>query len=68
MMVGDTPWTDIKGANEYGIKSCLTFYGGVAEEMMRRETRCLSFSDKDIAMWLHGKDRGIPDYIVPRIF
>lgn len=73
LMVGDTPWTDIKGANEYGIKSCLTFYGGVTEEMMRRDRITVeevdsSRWDKTIAMWLHGKDRGIPDYIVPRIF
>ena len=66
LMVGDTPWTDIKGANEYGIKSCLTFYGGVAEEMMRRQG--ITVCDKTIAMWLLEQNRGIPDYIVPRIF
>ena len=66
LMVGDTPWTDIKGANEYGIKSCLTFYGGVAEEMMRRQG--ITICDKTIAMWLLEQNRGIPDYIVPRIF
>ncbi|MDR0678604.1 MAG: HAD-IA family hydrolase [Holosporaceae bacterium] len=46
LMIGDTPWTDISGANACGWSSALVMTTGVAHEFLRRMDDSLSEDEK----------------------
>jgi ribonucleotide monophosphatase NagD (HAD superfamily) len=46
LMVGDTPWTDISGANACGIDSALVIETGAAGEFLKRMEKSLSIDEK----------------------
>ncbi|MDR0632460.1 MAG: HAD hydrolase-like protein [Holosporaceae bacterium] len=46
VMVGDTPWTDISGANANGIDSALVTSTGIANEFIRRMDSSFSIEER----------------------
>ncbi|MDR2724114.1 MAG: HAD hydrolase-like protein [Holosporaceae bacterium] len=46
LMVGDTPWTDISGANASGLDSALVMTTGVSHEFMKQMDDSLSLQEK----------------------
>lgn len=59
LMIGDTLYTDIQGANECGIKSALVLKGGVTEFEMKQ-------TKLDLVNYLMYQDI-IPDYVWPKV-
>ncbi|MDR2158274.1 MAG: HAD hydrolase-like protein [Holosporaceae bacterium] len=46
LMVGDTPWTDVSGANACGFDSALVITTGVASEFLKKMNNNLSLDEK----------------------
>jgi ribonucleotide monophosphatase NagD (HAD superfamily) len=46
LMIGDTPWTDISGANACGLDSALVMTTGVVHEFLKKMSDSLSMDEK----------------------
>ena len=66
LMIGDSLYSDILGANRFGCDSCLTVKGGVTNYMMLQKG--LEVNEENIKKYIQDEKSGIPDYIVSSIF